>query len=152
MLAALLGRAKLPLLLAIIAAAVLGEDGQSGPWSKSELIEPASLAQLIKSSAAQPNIISVVFPVMYRQRHIPRARLAGPASRPEGLEALRKAVSTLPKDAPIVIYCGCCPMERCPNLRPAYAALKELGFTQIRILDLPTNFHTDWVEKGYPVE
>jgi hypothetical protein len=43
-------------------------------------------------------------------------------------------------------------MEKCPNLRPAYQALKKLGFTQIRVLDLPTNFHTDWAEKGYPVE
>lgn len=152
MLAKSVGRAKLPLILAIVAAAVLGEEGQSGPWSKSELMEPSSLAQLIKSSAVQPNIISVVFPVLYRQKHIPHARIAGPASRPEGLEALRQAVSTLPKDAQIVIYCGCCPMEKCPNLRPAYAVLKELGFTHIRVLDLPTNFHTDWADKGYPVE
>jgi hypothetical protein len=27
----------------------------------------------------------------------------------------------------------------------------ELGFTNLRVLDLPTNFHTDWVLKGYPV-
>ena len=152
MLAQFFGRARGPLILAAVAAVLMAEDGQSDPWSKKELIEPASLAQLVNSSAAQPTIISVVFPVMYRQRHIPHARLAGPAGRPEGLEALRQAVSTLPKNAQIVIYCGCCPMEKCPNIRPAYEALKELGFTQIRVLDLPTSFHTDWVEKGYPVE
>jgi rhodanese-related sulfurtransferase len=137
---------------AIVAAAALAQNGQPDPWSKSELMEPGALAQIMKSSAAQPTVISVVFPVMYRQRHILHARLAGPASRPEGLEELRQAVRTMPRDAQVVIYCGCCPMDRCPNLRPAYRTLKELGFTQVRVLDLPTNFHTDWVEKGYPVE
>ena len=27
-----------------------------------------------------------------------------------------------------------------------------MGFTKVRILDLPANFATDWVEKGYPVD
>jgi hypothetical protein len=49
-----------------------------------------------------------------------------------------------------VIYCGCCPMLKCPNIRPAYSTLKELGFTHIRVLSLPTNLHTDWVSKDYP--
>ena len=143
---------KLPLTFAIIAVAVAGYDTQSNPWAKDELIEPGALAELMKSSSAQPEIVSVVFPVMYRQRHILHARFAGPGSKPEGLEALRQLVQNLPKNAEIVIYCGCCPMEKCPNIRPAYQALKELGFTKIRVLDLPTNFHTDWVEKSYPVE
>jgi len=43
-------------------------------------------------------------------------------------------------------------MKNCPNLRPAYRLLKELGFERLGLLDLPTNFRTDWVAKGYPVE
>jgi hypothetical protein len=83
--------------------------------------------------------------------HIPDAVFAGPANKAEGIADLRKAVGDLPKDTAIVIYCGCCPMKDCPNIRPAYRALRELGFTNLRVLDLPTNFHTDWVLKGYPV-
>jgi hypothetical protein len=33
-----------------------------------------------------------------------------------------------------------------------YRLLKELGFERLGVLDLPTNFRTDWVAKGYPVE
>jgi hypothetical protein len=61
-------------------------------------------------------------------------------------------VADLPKDADIVVYCGCCPMVKCPNIRPAYRTLKELGFTHIRVLDVPTNMHDDWYAKNYPSE
>jgi hypothetical protein len=43
-------------------------------------------------------------------------------------------------------------MEKCPNIRPAYRALKELGFTRVRVLNIPTNMHTDWYTKNYPSE
>jgi len=99
-----------------------------------------------------PIVISVAFPVLYNNRHILHAIAAGPGSKPEGIEALKKAVAHSPKDADIVVYCGCCPMVKCPNIRPAYAALKEMGFTHIRVLDIPTNMHDDWFTKDYPSE
>jgi hypothetical protein len=136
----------------ITASGLPGDDVQSDPWSKSELMDAGSLAGVLKSSAAQPNIICVAFPVLYRQRHLLHSRFAGPASTPEGLKSLRETAQALPRDSEIVIYCGCCPMEKCPNIRPAYKLLKELGFTRIRVLSLPTNFHSDWSAKGYPVE
>ena len=77
---------------------------------------------------------------------------AGAGSKPEGIEALKKLVSGSPKDAEIVIYCGCCPMDKCPNIRPAYRALKEAGYTRIRVLNIPTNMSTDWYSKNYPSE
>lgn len=121
------------------------------PWPKAELLDPAQLAQEIQS-AKPPAIISVAFPVLYRSKHILHAVAAGPGSAPEGLEALRQAVAKLPKDANIVIYCGCCPMVKCPNIRPAYSTLKEMGFSRIRVLNIPTNMHTDWYAKNYPSE
>ena len=128
-----------------------GQEPASNPWSSSELMEPSGLAQAIQSGKA-PMILSVAFPVLYRGKHIVHAINAGPASKPDGIEALKTAVANLPKDADLVIYCGCCPMVKCPNIRPAYRTLKELGFTHIRVLNLSTNFHTDWVSKGYPSE
>src|SRR5271169_381734 len=98
MLAKISGHARLLVMFAMIAPAVSGDDAQPSPWTKNELMEPNALAQLMKSSTAQQNIIAVVFPVLYRQRHILHARLAGPANKPEGLEALRQSVQTLPKD------------------------------------------------------
>ena len=127
-----------------------GDDSQD-PWSKTELMEPQELAALLNSHGAVPYIYCVAFPVLYHGKHIPGAVFAGPANKAEGIEDLRKAVGRLPKNAPIVIYCGCCPMNHCPNIRPAYRTLKELGFHNLRVLNIPTNFHTDWVLKGYPV-
>ena len=116
------------------------------------MIESATLAKELTSDAQQLHIICVTFPFLYKQKHIPHAQFAGPAEKPEGMAELRSVVRSLPKNALIVIYCGCCPMDKCPNIRPAYRALKELGFKHIRVLDLPTNFHTDWTTKGYSVE
>jgi hypothetical protein len=123
----------------------------SDPWAAGELLQPADLAKAIQSGKA-PVILSVAFPVLYKGKHIVHAINAGPTSKPEGLAALKDAVAKLPKDADLVIYCGCCPMVKCPNIRPAYRTLKELGFTHVRVLSLATNLHTDWVSKDFPVE
>jgi len=116
------------------------------------LVEPADLAKTLESGAKKPAVICVAFPVLYRSKHITNAVFAGPGNKPEGIEALKKAVAGMPKDADIVLYCGCCPMERCPNIRPAYQALKDAGFTRVRVLRIPTNMATDWYAKGYPSE
>ena len=118
------------------------------PWTAKDLVSPETLSKDVKG----PLIIHVGFDVLYRAAHIAGTPYAGPASKPEGIEALKTAVASLAKDADIVIYCGCCPMLKCPNIRPAYRTLKELGFTHVRVLSLPTNLHSDWVEKDYPSE
>ena len=41
-------------------------------------------------------------------------------------------------------------MDRCPNVRPAFKALQDLGFKNVRVLLLPANFATDWADKGLP--
>ena len=140
---------KSAFLLALLVALCLGQ--QDDPWEKSDLLQPARLVQEIQS-AKPPVILSVAFPVLYRSRHILHAIAAGPGSKPEGIAALKQAVEKLPKDADIVIYCGCCPMVKCPNIRPAYRSLAEMGFTRVRVLDIPTNMHTDWFAKNYPSE
>ena len=90
--------------------------------------------------------------VLYRSKHFPGAIYAGPANRPEGLELLKAAASKLPRDREIVIYCGCCPWDHCPNIRPAQELLRQMGFTHVRALYVPSNFKADWIDQGYPVE
>jgi len=120
----------------------------SDPWPPRDLLQTSTLAQALRS-VTPPIVLSVGFPVLYRSRHILHAVDAGPGSKPEGIEA---ALASVPKNADIVIYCGCCPMDKCPNIRPAYRALKGLGFTNVRVLSMPTNMHTDWDSKDYPSE
>jgi thiosulfate/3-mercaptopyruvate sulfurtransferase len=112
-------------------------------------VEPADLAAHF---SAKPAIFYVGPNVMYRSKHIPGAIYAGPADKAEGIDLLKNVVAELPRDRDIVIYCGCCPWEKCPNVQPAADALKGLGFTQVRVLHLPDNFKTNWIDKGYPVE
>jgi hypothetical protein len=137
-------------LIALVASLCLCQDA-ADPWAKSEVLEPAALAGMMKDSKG-PTVMCVAFPVLYKLKHIAHADFAGPGSKPEGLEMLKQAVAKLPKDADLVIYCGCCPMVKCPNVRPAYRTLKEMGFTHVRVLDIPTNMNADWYSKNYPTE
>ncbi len=113
----------------------------------------AALAQRMAASpAGTPPILHVGFEVLYRGAHIQGAVFAGPGEKPEGLAALKKFAATLPKDKELIIYCGCCPWEMCPNIRPAFRLLQSLGFTHVKVLQIPTNLHSDWVVKGFPVD
>ncbi len=127
-------------------------DNASDPWTANEIAQPKTLAGRLQASE-RPPIFYVGFPVLYRDgAHVAGAALAGPCSKAEGLKALKKAVAALPHDKELFIYCGCCPFIKCPNIRPAYTALHDLGFTNVKVVMIETNLHTDWIEKGYPSE
>ena len=116
------------------------------------LIQPNEVAAQLAAKGAHAAIFQVGPNVLYRGKHIPGAVYAGPASQPEGLELLKQAVGKLPRDTEIVLYCGCCPWVNCPNVKPAMALLKDMGFTHAKAMFVETNFARDWTEKGYPVE
>jgi thiosulfate/3-mercaptopyruvate sulfurtransferase len=114
-------------------------------------IKPEEAARLLAArNQPQPSVIYVGFPSLYTGAHVTGAILAGPASKPGGMDQLRQVVKDMPRNHPIVIYCGCCPFDKCPNIRPAYTTLQEMGFTNVKVVVIPTNLHTDWVSKGYP--
>lgn len=125
---------------------------QSEPWTPADVMPPAALAMRLKTAQPKPLILYVGFPVLYRSTRIPGAVLAGPMNRPEGLAAMKKALVNVPKDSEVVIYCGCCPFAQCPNIRPGFRALREMGYTNVKLVDMPANLATDWVAKGYPSE
>jgi thiosulfate/3-mercaptopyruvate sulfurtransferase len=116
------------------------------------LIQPGDLAARLKAKGPQPTLLHVGFAVLYRSKHIPHSVYAGPGNTPEGLAALKAAVAKLPHSAEIVIYCGCCPWDHCPNIKPSMEALRQMGFTNVKALNIPTNMVTDWYDKGYPFE
>ncbi len=116
------------------------------------LIQPGDAAAELAAKGAKPVVLHVGFNVLYRSKHIPGSIYAGPAARPEGLAALRAAVEKLPRNREIVVYCGCCPWDHCPNIRPAMELLRQMGFTRAKALYTPVNFKVDWIDHGYPVE
>jgi thiosulfate/3-mercaptopyruvate sulfurtransferase len=126
-------------------------DEQTTPWSMSEVVQPPDLAREL-GKGLKPQIVCVGFEALYRQGHISGSAYLGPASKPEGLEALKKWAKGIPRAQRIILYCGCCPMDRCPNIRPAFQALKEMGFTHLQVLSIPQDLGRDWVSKGFPIE
>jgi hypothetical protein len=127
-----------------------GSASSTEPWGPNT-VKPADLVAEL-AGADKPVVVCTAPPFMYRVSHVPGAVLHGPASSPDVINELTAWAQPLARSTNLVIYCGCCPLEHCPNLRPAYKALKELGFSRLRVLILPDNFGTDWVDRGYPVE
>jgi thiosulfate/3-mercaptopyruvate sulfurtransferase len=121
------------------------------PWKTDEVMQPADLIQLL-SSDEKPLVLQIGVVHLYKLGHIPGSTFAGMASTAEGLAMLKKTVQDVPRDREVVIYCGCCPMPDCPNIRPAFQALREMGFKRVKLLNLPNNFTQDWQMKGFPVE
>jgi rhodanese-related sulfurtransferase len=118
-----------------------------------QLLKPEALVQLLHTTSKdKPLILQVGSHMLFAQAHIPGSEYAGPGSQPGGIEQLQNRVNALSRKRLIVLYCGCCPWNRCPNLGPAFAKLREMGFTNVKALYLAGNFGADWADKGYPVE
>lgn len=117
------------------------------PWRPDQLLAPAALAKTIADPNATQPIIFCIGPGAVIKGSID----IGPARDSANLAKLRQRLSELPKDANIVIYCGCCPFVHCPNIRPAFSLLNELKFSQAKLLNIEHNVKTDWIDKGYPV-
>ena len=116
-------------------------------WPDKHLMQTKTLVDILQNPrAAKPNIYNIGF-----VGNIPGAKKLAAASKEEGLAQLKSELKDKPKTSPIVIYCGCCPFEHCPNVKPAFTMLQKLGYTNAKILNLPTSIKADWIDKGYPM-
>jgi len=121
--------------------------GQNDPWTPQQLLAPADLAKVLNDpKAPQPLIFSIGMEAIVKG-----SIDIGPAMRAENLNTLKQKLGKVPKNAQIVVYCGCCPFSRCPNIRPAMKLLNDMQFTNYKLLNLPQNVKVDWIDKGYPM-
>jgi hypothetical protein len=132
------------LIIFVLSKTAIGQNPEN--WTAKQLMEPADLAEKISKNKDVP-IIFCVGP----GAPIPHSINIGMGKEKENIDKLKKELSGLPADSKVVIYCGCCPFDHCPNVRPAIDALKEMKFTDYRLLNLSRNIKTDWIDKGYPV-
>jgi thiosulfate/3-mercaptopyruvate sulfurtransferase len=112
------------------------------------LKDPATLAATLADAKAPQPVIFNIGPV----QQIKSAIAIGPAKSQANLDKLKQQLAKLPKDKEVIIYCGCCPYSRCPNVRPAFELLQKMKFKNGKLLNLPSNLNDDWISKGYPME
>ena len=97
------------------------------PWTADQLYDPTKLAAVIKDSkATKPIIINTG-----SMRNIKGALKYGQVSDNKGMDDFVAGVTKIDKNKEIVIYCGCCKLDHCPNIDPAYKHLKEKGYKKI---------------------
>ena len=117
------------------------------PWTKEQLLAPADLAKTFNDPLEIKPLIICVGPGALIKTSIDM----GPAQKKENLDKLERELRKLPRDTNIVIYCGCCPFVKCPNIRPAFLLLNELKFSRHKLLNIEHNLRVDWINKGFPV-
>jgi thiosulfate/3-mercaptopyruvate sulfurtransferase len=118
------------------------------PLADRQYEDPAVLAaDMAYSKAAKPIIFNIG-----SAEQIKGAIAIGPVGKKENLEKFKQQLAKLPKDKEIIVYCGCCPLARCPNIRPAAELLEKMRFTNAKLLKLTTGLKEDWTNKGYPIE
>ncbi|MGG7549553.1 rhodanese-like domain-containing protein [Chryseobacterium arthrosphaerae] len=138
---------KYLLIIVCFVCSVLSQAQQKqDPWKDSQLMDPALLASRIEKKKTKDLVIISVGPEAIIKGSVD----IGPTREPENLEKLRNYLKDIPKDREVVIYCGCCPFVKCPNIRPAFNLLMEMGFKNAKLLNLPKNIKTDWLDKDYP--
>jgi rhodanese-related sulfurtransferase len=138
---------KLTRLAAVLAAAVA-----VAAAAEMALVQPRELTAQLAGKGARPAVFMVGPNVLYRSKHIPGSVFAGPGQSEAGLAMLKAEAGKLPRDREVVVYCGCCPWDRCPNVKPAVDLLKQMGFQKVKALYLATGFKVDWLDKGYAAE
>ncbi len=130
----------------IFSALGIQKSTQENPWTESQLMAPEVLAKKITDNNLKNTLIlSIGYAGV-----IKNSVEMGPASDSEDLAKLKSYLKNVKKDKEIVIYCGCCPFSHCPNIRPAFSTLKEMGFKNIHLLNLKNNVKTDWLDQNYP--
>ena len=118
----------------------------SEPWTSSQLMAPAFLAEKITGNQTNDMLILCVGPGALIKESVN----IGVAHEAANIKKLKDYLKNVKKDTEVIIYCGCCPFDKCPNIRPAFTTLKEMGFKNVRLLDLPRNIKADWLDKNYP--
>lgn len=119
---------------------------KQNPWTTDQLYDPQILADKINQHQTDNIVILCVGPDALIKGSVD----IGPTQEQEHIDKLKNYLKNVPKDKEVIIYCGCCPFVRCPNIRPAFKVLKDMGFKNPRLLNLPKNIKTDWLDKDYP--
>ncbi|WP_406843457.1 rhodanese-like domain-containing protein [Flavobacterium soyae] len=133
--------------LALMTASISFGQSKTEPWNASQLMEPAELAWMITNSSQVLPIIINIGPAATIKGSVN----IGSASEKVNIDKLCNFLKKQKKTREIVVYCGCCPFDKCPNIRPAFEVLNKMGFKNQKVLSLQKNIKTNWIDMKYPV-
>lgn len=119
---------------------------QQEPWNSNQLMKTSALASRINNGETKNLLILSIGPGAIIKGSVD----IGPAGEQKNIKKLKNYLNNVSKDEEVVIYCGCCPFDKCPNIRPAFRLLKEMDFKHTKLLDIPQNIKVDWIDKDYP--
>jgi len=112
-----------------------------------QLIQPDVLVKKIaEADEKRPIILNVGV-----EKNIKSAIEIGILSSPSKQEKLKKVMANIDKNKEVVIYCGCCLLKECPNIPIALNFVKSLGYSKVKVLNLPVGLDEDWIAKKYPM-
>lgn len=117
------------------------------PWNAQQLLSTKTLADRITKNNMKNTVVINIGPDVT----IKNSYNIGAGNDVKNIEKLQSYLKTVDKNKEIVIYCGCCPMDVCPNIRPAFKTVINAGFKKVKLLNIPKNIKVDWIDKGYPV-
>lgn len=120
----------------------------SEPWTPEQLLEPSELAAQLNHPSTHPSLVVCVGPSGLIKGSVD----VGPGKDKQNLDKLKALLGKEDRNREVIIYCGCCPFEHCPNVRPAFTLLTGMKFTHARLLNLTHNIKVDWIDHGYPVK
>ena len=118
------------------------------PWRSDEPLAPAALANQLKTLKPDRHIVYVGSRSLYQGTHIPRALFADPAISQKVLCYFKNAKERFPRRRDHHLL-RLLPIRSLPYIRPAYKTLRELGYNNIKILQLNTGLRADWVDRGF---
>jgi len=121
--------------------------GNPTGWTKDQLIHPAELA---KTLSGKPESFPLIFNIGPMEQ-IKSSIKIGVTNNEEGIKTLNNKLISVEKNKEIIIYCGCCSSENCPNIKPAYDYIMKQGYSKVKVLDIPVGLGEDWKAKGYPM-
>lgn len=116
-------------------------------WSSKQLMATKVLADRISQNKMQNTVVINIGP----DAVIKNSFNAGPGKEVKSIDKLKTYLKNIPKDKEVVLYCGCCPFNKCPNIRPAFKVITDLGYKKAKLLNIPSNIKVDWIDKSYPI-